>query len=71
MSKKKDISFILIVESLEDCPHCGDKAEVREFRGMFRHGWVGCPKCGCYINWSHDPDGAIAKWNKRVKLHVA
>lgn len=65
MSKKKDTSFVLIVESLEDCPHCGGKAEVRESRGMFRHGWVGCAPCGCYINWSHDPDGAIKKWNRR------
>lgn len=32
----------------------------------FRRGWVGCPECGLYIQWAHDPDGAIANWNRRA-----
>ena len=35
--------------------------------GSFRRGWVGCPECGLYIQWTHDPMGAVKKWNKRVK----
>jgi transcription elongation factor Elf1 len=58
-------------EPVDNCPHCGGKAEVRAFNTTHLHGWVGCPECGCYINWNHDPAGAIAKWNKRVTLHVA
>ena len=71
MSKKKNEPVIVCGEVVENCPLCGGKAEVREFRGMFRHGWVGCVQCGCYINWNHDPAGAIAKWNKRVNIIVA
>ncbi len=54
-------------KELEACPLCGQAAEVKSFKGMFQHGWVGCPSCSCYIQWSHDPDGAIKKWNKRVE----
>ena len=58
-------------KELENCPLCGGKAEVKAFSGMFQHGWVGCAACSLYINWSHDPEGAIKKWNKRVKPHAA
>lgn len=52
---------------LEDCPHCGGTAAVKAFPKPHRHGWVGCAKCSCYIQWQHDPGGAIEKWNRRVK----
>ena len=58
-------------ETINNCPCCGGLGELREFKGMFRHGWVGCPTCGLYKNWSHDPKEAIRIWTKRVTLHVA
>ena len=58
-------------EPLLECPHCGGKSEIKSFSGMFQHGWVGCPACGIYKNWNHDPQGAIEKWNKRVNQDVA
>ena len=66
MSKKKNNSIVIDGEPLINCPHCGGKSEVRSFNTTHLHGWVGCPVCGCYISWSHDPAGAIAKWNRRV-----
>lgn len=69
--KKKAEDEVTVGGELDNCPHCGGKAELRVFRAMFVRGWVGCPDCSCYINWSHDPAGAIAKWNKRVQFHVA
>ena len=58
-------------KDLENCPLCNGKAEIKSYTGMFTHGWVGCPKCSLYINWNHDPEGAIKKWNRRVKRDVA
>ena len=58
-------------KDLENCPLCDGKAELKTFKGMFIHGWVGCPKCSLYINWNVDPDGAIKKCNKRVRKDVA
>lgn len=54
-------------EALIDCPHCGGPGELREFKGMFRHGWVGCPVCKIYKNWTYDPTEAIATWNRSAK----
>ena len=68
MSKKKNEPVIVCGEVIEDCPFCGGKAELRVFRAMFVRGWVGCPDCSCYINWSHDPSEAISKWNRRAKV---
>ena len=31
----------------------------------FMHGWVGCPACGIYKQWTRDPAGAIRTWNRR------
>lgn len=31
------------------------------------HGWVGCPKCGLYIQWKRDPAYAEMKWNRRKR----
>ena len=56
---------------IENCPFCGGKAEIKSFKGMFVHGWVGCPRCSAYINWNHDPSGAVKKWNRRVRKDVA
>lgn len=54
------------MNELENCPCCGGAGEVKDVQGKFRHGWVGCPNCGLYINWAHDPQAAIAKWNRRA-----
>ena len=56
---------------IENCPHCGGKSEIKVFRGMFIHGWVGCPVCGIYKNWNDDPEDAIKKWNMRATQDVA
>ena len=55
---------------LKECPCCGKPGKLRDIRkttrrGSFRQGWVGCPECGLYIQWAHDPRGAIEKWNRR------
>lgn len=51
---------------LADCPHCGGKAKEKILIKPFRHGWVGCPNCRCYISWSYDDAAAIERWNSRV-----
>ena len=56
---------------LRECPCCGKPGKLRDIRkttrrGSFRQGYVGCPACGLYIQWAHDPRGAIAKWNRRA-----
>lgn len=58
---------------IEDCPCCGGPGKLKDSKvpthggGSFRRGWVGCPECGLYIQWTHDPMGAVKKWNKRVE----
>lgn len=54
-----------------DCPCCGGPGMVKagQKNGSINapvRGWVGCPECGLYIQWVHDPGGAIAKWNRRA-----
>lgn len=56
---------------LKECPCCGKPGKLKDApkttrRGSFRQGWVGCPACGLYIQWAHDPRGAIEKWNRRA-----
>ena len=52
---------------LEPCPFCGGSGEMKNAQtGKIRQGWVGCPKCGCYINWKFDPQAAAEKWNRRA-----
>ena len=51
---------------MKPCPLCGSEAVLKDIHGKIRQGWVGCPKCRLYINWKISPDGAIAKWEKRV-----
>ena len=59
------------MENLRECPCCGKaaqgKAAYNPGRNQgFMRGWVGCPACGLYIQWTHDPSGAIRKWNRRA-----
>lgn len=56
---------------IKDCPCCGKPGQVQgtrhpDVKRGFMHGWVGCPACGLYIQWTHDPAEAIAKWNRRA-----
>ncbi|MBQ6359214.1 MAG: Lar family restriction alleviation protein [Clostridia bacterium] len=58
------------MEDLRECPCCGKPGQVQgtrhpDVKRGFMHGWVGCPACGLYIQWTHDPAGAIRKWNRR------
>lgn len=55
------------------CPFCGGAGElkdsfVRTKGGCsgYRRGWVGCSRCGVYMQWSHAPGGAVKKWNTRT-----
>lgn len=61
------------MEDLRECPCCGKAAQGKSvyYPGRiqgFMRGWVGCPACGLYIQWTHDPSGAIRKWNRRAAL---
>lgn len=51
---------------MRKCPFCGGEAQLKEIPKPFRHGWVGCPVCKVYMNWSHSPDGAVKKWDRRT-----
>lgn len=53
------------------CPCCGGIGKIKDgivhtHGGGYRRGWVGCPACGLYIQWTHDPHGAVMKWNRRA-----
>lgn len=57
--------------AVKECPCCGGpgklKSErVKTYGGSFLCGWAGCPKRSLYIQWAREPDGAIAKWNRRA-----
>jgi hypothetical protein len=54
------------METIENCPHCGGPGKLKDIPKPFRHGWVGCPECHCYIDWKYTPADAIAKWNRRA-----
>lgn len=51
--------------SVDNCPHCGGPGKLKTIQTPFPHGWVGCPECGIYKQWSYDPYQAILKWNRR------
>lgn len=51
--------------NLKKCPFCGLPGQIKDIPTPFRHGWVGCKSCGCYINWKQSPAGAVKKWNRR------
>lgn len=56
---------------VKPCPFCGGAAEVSSVSQLthngksFMRGWVGCVKCGAYMQWTFSPDGAVRKWNSR------
>lgn len=50
---------------LEPCPFCGGPGKGKDIPTPFRHGWVGCPECGIYKNWTNSPADAVRKWNMR------
>lgn len=53
---------------VRECPCCGKPGKLKSVKAYvgFMRGWVGCPACGLYIHWAHDPRGAIEKWNRRA-----
>ncbi len=51
---------------LKACPLCGAPGKGKRSETSFPHGWVGCPDCGLYIQWVHDPKDAVRKWNRRA-----
>ena len=55
------------MEDLSECPCCGAPGKLKSVKAYvgFMRGWVGCPACGLYIHWAHDPARAIRKWNRR------
>ena len=57
---------------LKPCPFCGGAAEVKSSHvptaggsKSYMRGWVGCTRCGVYMQWNHDPAGTVRKWNQR------
>lgn len=55
---------------LVSCPCCGGEGYEKKTYEKFPHGWVGCPACHLYINWTYDDRWAIARWNQRVNSDV-
>lgn len=55
---------------LADCPFCGGPGQLKDEPKPHRHGWVGCPICKIYKQWSFSPIEAIKKWNSRVLIFV-
>ena len=55
-------------EAPRACPFCGRPGQIKKIVGKFGHGWVGCPVCKVYMDWSYEPSGAIRKWNRRAGL---
>ena len=61
---------------LRECPCCGKPGKLKMTRVPIQplhggkteivRGWVGCPECELYIQWAHDPRGAVEKWNRRA-----
>ena len=56
------------MKKLQPCPFCGGESAMKSSRSQngHMHGWVGCPRCGAYIQWAHDPAETIKKWNRRM-----
>lgn len=64
------------MEDLRECPCCGKPGAVKITNKVLKNGalfltqgWVGCPACGLYIQWTYDPAGAIRTWNRRAAPH--
>ena len=56
---------------LEMCPHCGGAGEIKDIPKPFRHGWVGCHRCGIIKQWTYSPKEAIERWNRRYKVETS
>lgn len=54
------------MERLRECPCCGKPGEMKTVFQRFRHGWIGCPACGLYMQWKNDPAAAVKRWNRRA-----
>lgn len=52
---------------LKACPFCGGPGKGKDIPTPFRHGWVGCPECGIYKNWTTTPREAVRIWNTRAR----
>lgn len=58
--------------ALLPCPFCGadgvlKRSSVPTHGGRsFARGWVGCPHCSAYIQWTRDPAAAVRIWNGRA-----
>ena len=55
---------------LVECPCCGGPGYEKKTYEKFPHGWVGCPECHLYINWTYDDRWAIKRWNTRVSPSI-
>ena len=51
---------------LKPCPLCGRETKYRVFNNSFLHGWIGCPECQLYINWTRSAREAVERWNRRA-----
>ena len=69
MSKKPYTPAEVEVLHLANCKHCGGKAQIKAFTGKFYHGWVGCPACGIYKQWTASPKEAVEIWNRSAAAH--
>ena len=56
------------MEELKNCPFCRAPGQMKTVPGKIPRGWVGCPRCGIFKQWTHDPSGAIRIWNHREGL---
>jgi Lar family restriction alleviation protein len=52
--------------TLKPCPFCGGQAAYKNINTPYSHGWIGCPKCKAYMNWTTDPRTTVEKWNRRT-----
>ncbi len=64
------------MEDLRECPCCGKPGAVKITNKVLKNGalvltqgWVGCPACRIYKQWTRDPAGAIRTWNRRDAPH--
>ena len=55
-------------EHLKPCPFCRGKAGIWD--GILKGGYITmCEKCGCMTPEEQTPQAALAKWNRRKKIH--
>jgi len=56
---------------LSSCPFCGGAGEIKDIAKPYRHGWVGCHRCGIMKNWNYAPGEAVKAWNRRYTVETA